>query len=157
MIKLCSSEQNVGSDRLRCFDFTAHPYQISVIKGGFWYVCIKYRKHRLSLRARHDQPIDRGRAHLVVRLPWSRGQSSVLRNWRSLGPSQLPGSSFPVYGMPLTANKRCCMLAACTSSATQKQGPAVPGDVHPFTPTPRWGLQQSGGIFVENNDSLTDC
>ena len=45
-------------------------------------------------------------AHLSSRLHQSRGQSSVLESWISLGSSQLPGSSFRAYESPPTANRR---------------------------------------------------
>ena len=43
---------------------------------------------------------------LGSRLHRSRGQSSVLKSWRSLGSPQLPGPSFPAYESPPTANRR---------------------------------------------------
>ena len=54
--------------------------------------------------SRSDQPIALDRAHLGSRLDRSRGQSSVLESWRSLGSPQLPGPSFPSYESPPTAN-----------------------------------------------------
>ena len=56
--------------------------------------------------SKSDQPIALDRAHLGSRLDRSRGQSSVLESWRSLGSPQLPGSSFPAYESPPTANRR---------------------------------------------------
>ena len=46
------------------------------------------------------------RAHLGSRLHRSRGQSSVLESWRSLGSPQLLGPSFPANESPPTANRR---------------------------------------------------
>ena len=56
--------------------------------------------------SKSDQPIALDRAHLGSRLDRSRGQSSVLESWRSLGSPQLPGPSFPAYESPPTANRR---------------------------------------------------
>ena len=55
---------------------------------------------------KNDQPIALDQAHLGSRLHRSRGQSSVLESWRSLGSPQLPGPSFPAYESPPTANRR---------------------------------------------------
>ena len=57
-------------------------------------------------KSKNDQPIALDRAHLGSRLDRSRGQSSVLESWRSLGSPQLPGPSFPAYESPPTANRR---------------------------------------------------
>ena len=57
-------------------------------------------------KSKSDQPIALDRAHLGSRLHRSRGQSSVLESWRSLGSPQLPGPSFPAYESPPTANRR---------------------------------------------------
>ena len=57
-------------------------------------------------QAKNDQPIALARAHLGSRLHLSRGQSSVLENWRSLGSPQMPGPSFPTYESPPTANRQ---------------------------------------------------
>ena len=57
-------------------------------------------------KSKSDQPIALDRAHLGSLLHRSRGQSSVLESWRSLGSPQLPGPSFPAYESPPTANRR---------------------------------------------------
>ena len=57
-------------------------------------------------KSKNDQPIALDWAHLGSRLDRSRGQSSVLESWRSLGSPQLPGPSFPAYESPPTANRR---------------------------------------------------
>ena len=64
-----------------------------------WYVSV-------MPKSKSDQPITLDRAHLGSRLHRSRGQSSVLESWRSLGSPQLPGPSFPAYESPPTANRQ---------------------------------------------------
>ena len=70
------------------------------------FTSLKLKNFQNTQKSKNDQPIALDRAHLSSRLHRSRGQSSVLESWISLGSPQLPGPSFPAYESPPTANRQ---------------------------------------------------
>ena len=85
----------------RLWNTCSHQFSLNLYS-----ISTKFQKWKVMPKSKNDQPIALDRAHLGSRLHRSRGQSSVLESWRSLGSPQLPGPSFPAYESPPTANRR---------------------------------------------------
>ena len=90
-------------------------------------------------KSKSDQPIALDRAQLGSRLHRSRGQSSVLESWRSLGSPQLPGPSFPAYESPPTANRRVHWWGFTTLQDGSRR----------ILPPSGWGHEKAEGVRLD--------